>query len=170
MPLEINSPCANTETDFVNCIITNAYWRYYTIMYVSKQVFFHTAITIDNVTLSISSTTPPNVGFSTNVLFTCTVQMTCSSGPCNMTTLSLTWFNNNNQISGSEYSIVRNNQVVNGTMAATGTLSILAAVTNSHAGAYLCRAQLDSSPSMDSPPVNLTVQRKLPNTGTYKAC
>ena len=78
-----------------------------------------------------------------------------------MATLSLTWFNNGNQISsGTEYFIERDSQSVDGTAAATGTLSILVAVTNSHAGAYMCRAQLDSSPSMDSSTVNLTVQRK----------
>ena len=73
----------------------------------------------------------------------------------------MTWFNNGNQIgSGSEYSIMGGSQSVNVATTVSSTLSILVAITNSHAGLYTCRAQLDTEPSMDSSPVNLTVQRK----------
>ena len=131
------------------------------------NTFSSTDPTVDDVSLSINDTTPPTVGSSSDVTFTCTVRLTCN-GTCSATNLSVTWFNNGTEVnSRSQYSITRGTQEVNGTSDVTSTLSINGAVNISHAGPYICRAQ-----SMDStPPVNLSVQRKWhTHTHTHRVC
>ena len=78
-------------------------------------------------------------------------------------TLTITWFGNNTAImSGSGgYTLSETSHTIdlNGMESAnfTSTLSVGGAVSTTHAGQYMCRAELNGT-SMDSMEGNLTVQ------------
>ena len=97
------------------------------------------------------------------VSFTCTVRVTCN-GTCNSDMLMITWMRNSDAImagsdgytlSTSTHNILFNEVVQSANF--TSTLSVGGAINTTHAGQYVCKADLTDT-SMSSMEGTLTVQ------------
>ena len=106
---------------------------------------------------------PVPLGSMNTVSFTCTVNVTCN-GTCNTDMLNITWMRNNAAIisgsgdymlSGTTHNILLNETVQSANF--TSTLSVGGAVNTTHAGQYVCKADLPDE-SMNSLEGTLTVQ------------
>ena len=107
--------------------------------------------------------TPVTLGSMNTVNFTCTVNVTCN-GTCNSDMLNITWMRSSDAImagsdgytlSGTTHNILLNETVQSANF--TSTLSVGGAVNTTHAGKYVCKADLPDE-SMNSMEGTLTVR------------
>ena len=113
--------------------------------------------------LSGIPSTPVTLGSTSTVSFTCTVRVTYN-GTCNSDMLNVTWLRNDAAImagsDGYTLSTTTHNISFNETVQSanfTSTLSVDGAINTTHAGQYVCKADLTNE-SMNSTERNLTVQ------------